>query len=70
MGFVKDANSSGEAALWERYADQFPVRNHLIYLNHAAVAPLCKRSADAMKHLADDCSAIRQFTLSGVAGRL
>ena len=40
--------------LWERYADQFPVREHLIYLNHAAVAPLCKPAADAMKHLADD----------------
>src|SRR5580698_10237911 len=56
MGFAKDANSSDGAALWERYADQFPVRDHLIYLNHAAVAPLCKRSADAMKSLADDCS--------------
>jgi cysteine desulfurase / selenocysteine lyase len=56
MGFVKDANSSVVAPLWEVYADQFPVRKHLIYLNHAAVAPLCKRSADAMKHLADDCS--------------
>ena len=56
MGSVKDANSSAGAALCERYAEHFPVRNHLIYLNHAAVAPLCKRSADAMKHLADDCS--------------
>src|SRR5580658_8667289 len=63
MGSVKNANSSASPAmaqrhpaLCERFADQFPVRNHLIYLNHAAVAPLCKRSADAMKHLADDCS--------------
>jgi len=56
MGFVKDANSSVGTALWERYAGEFPVRNHLIYLNHAAVAPLCKRSADAMIRLADDCS--------------
>lgn len=39
----------------ERYADQFPVREHLIYLNHAAVAPLCKPAANAMKRLADDC---------------
>ncbi len=44
-----------ETSLAERYADQFPVREHLIYLNHAAVAPLCKPAADAMKHLADDC---------------
>src|ERR1700739_1737883 len=44
-----------EAPLAERYAYQFPVRERLIYLNHAAVAPLCKPAADAMKHLADDC---------------
>src|SRR6202522_1727362 len=56
MGFVKDANFSASAGLWQRYAVEFPVRDHLIYLNHAAVAPLCKPSADAMKHLADDCS--------------
>ena len=31
------------------------MRENLIYLNHAAVAPLCKPAADAMKHLADDC---------------
>jgi len=39
----------------ERYARQFPVRERLVYLNHAAVAPLCKPAADAMKQLADDC---------------
>ena len=42
--------------LWSRYAGQFPVRNHLIYLNHAAVAPLSKPAADAMQSLAEDCS--------------
>jgi selenocysteine lyase/cysteine desulfurase len=41
--------------LWRRYADQFPVRQRLLYLNHAAVAPLSRRAAEAMKHLADDC---------------
>jgi selenocysteine lyase/cysteine desulfurase len=41
--------------LWEQYADQFPVRERLVYLNHAAVAPLSRRAADAMKRLADDC---------------
>jgi cysteine desulfurase / selenocysteine lyase len=41
--------------LWERHARQFPVREHLIYLNHAGVAPLCRPAADAMKALADDC---------------
>ena len=44
-----------ELPLWERYADQFPVREHLVYLNHAAVAPLCRPAAEAMKSLADDC---------------
>src|SRR5215469_14516698 len=41
--------------LWEQYADQFPVRERLVYMNHAAVAPLSKRAANAMKALADDC---------------
>jgi selenocysteine lyase/cysteine desulfurase len=50
-----DATSVHELALWELYAHQFPVRQKLIYLNHAAVAPLCKPAADAMKSLADDC---------------
>ena len=42
-------------ALWEEYADQFPVREHLVYMNHASVAPLSKPAANAMKALADDC---------------
>ena len=51
-----DENPGTDAVpLWERYADQFPVREHLIYLNHAAVAPLCRPAAEAMKLLADDC---------------
>jgi len=52
-----DARPRDEVApgIAERYAHQFPVRQRLIYLNHAAVAPLCKPAADAMKHLADDC---------------
>jgi cysteine desulfurase / selenocysteine lyase len=41
--------------LWRRYEAQFPVRERLIYLNHAAVAPLCRPAAAAMKGLADDC---------------
>jgi cysteine desulfurase/selenocysteine lyase len=52
---VKNAKSLAEPALWERFAHQFPVRANRIYLNHAAVSPLCKPAADAMKHLADDC---------------
>ena len=41
--------------LWQQYRPEFPVTQHLVYLNHAAVAPLCKPAADAMKSLADDC---------------
>lgn len=41
-------------ALWEKYADQFPVTEKLTYLNHAAVAPLSRRAAEAMQHLAQD----------------
>ncbi|HWB86982.1 MAG TPA: aminotransferase class V-fold PLP-dependent enzyme [Bryobacteraceae bacterium] len=55
MGSLVNAESSTALPLWQRYADEFPVRESLIYLNHAAVAPLCKPAADAMKHLADDC---------------
>ena len=50
-------NSTAGLPLWQRYADQFPVRERLAYLNHAAVAPLSKPAADAMKRLADDCLA-------------
>jgi len=48
-------DSAAGLPLWQRYADQFPVRERLIYLNHAAVAPLSKPAADAMKRLAEDC---------------
>src|SRR5262245_5566818 len=54
MGSEIVKGSVAELPLWERYADQFPVRDNLIYLNHAAVAPLTRRCADALKHLADD----------------
>lgn len=40
--------------LWRQYRDQFPVTERLIYLNHAAVAPLPRCCAEAMKGLADD----------------
>ncbi len=38
----------------DRYRDQFPVTESLIYLNHAAVAPLCKGAAEAMQGLAEE----------------
>lgn len=40
--------------LAERHRADFPVAANLIYVNHAAVAPLCKPAADAMAWLADD----------------
>jgi cysteine desulfurase / selenocysteine lyase len=55
MGYEKVAEP--ELTLAARYRDQFPVTENLIYLNHAAVAPLCRRASDAMKQLAEDaCS--------------
>ena len=53
--FAAEATLVTQPTLCERYASEFPVRDHLVYLNHAAVSPLSRRSADAMKHLADDC---------------
>ncbi|HXE13648.1 MAG TPA: aminotransferase class V-fold PLP-dependent enzyme [Bryobacteraceae bacterium] len=58
MGFLplsaESESGSSPAPLFQAYRDEFPVADQLIYLNHAAVAPLCRRSADAMKWLADD----------------
>jgi len=42
--------------LWDTYASEFPVRQSLIYLNHAAVAPLCLRASDAMHGLITDAT--------------
>jgi selenocysteine lyase/cysteine desulfurase len=55
MSTKLNVNSPAEAPLWERYAQHFPVRERLIYLNHAAVAPLSRPAAEAMQRLADDC---------------
>ncbi len=56
MGFEKDSIALADAseALCTRYRDQFPVTRNLIYLNHAAVAPLCRPAAEAMRALTDD----------------
>ena len=40
--------------LWEQWRSEFPVAEKLIYLNHAAVAPLSRRAAGAMRGLAHD----------------
>jgi cysteine desulfurase/selenocysteine lyase len=56
MSLAANQNLAREVHLWDQYAHHFPVRERLIYLNHAAVAPLSKPAADAMKRLADDCT--------------
>jgi cysteine desulfurase / selenocysteine lyase len=50
MGY-NDPGTQGIAARWRH---EFPVTEHLVYLNHAAVAPLPRRSAEAMKGQAED----------------
>jgi selenocysteine lyase/cysteine desulfurase len=50
MGFSETV----EKDFYLQYRDQFAVTENLVYLNHAAVSPLCKPAADAMKGLAED----------------
>jgi selenocysteine lyase/cysteine desulfurase len=47
--------------LWQKYQDQFPVAERLVYLNHAAVAPLSRRAADAIQWLAQDALEFGSF---------
>lgn len=43
-----------KTAVWREYREQFPVTERYVYLNHAAVAPLSRRCAEAMKGLANE----------------
>jgi cysteine desulfurase/selenocysteine lyase len=45
-----------ELKLWDIYGREFPVRKSLIYLNHAAVSPLCLRASEAMQGLISDAT--------------
>jgi cysteine desulfurase / selenocysteine lyase len=56
MGFEQKSRAGTVSAepLWRHYRDQFPVTERLIYLNHAAVAPLPRVTAEAMQGLAQD----------------
>ena len=60
MGFAKDSDQRPgpipvqTEPLWRQYREEFPVTQNLIYLNHAAVSPLPRRSATAMQGLAED----------------
>lgn len=52
MGF--EQSPAAIETLWHQYRSEFPVTEKLIYLNHAAVAPLPRCSALAMQALAED----------------
>jgi cysteine desulfurase / selenocysteine lyase len=55
MGYQKVAGVA-EKALFAVYRDDFPVTRELIYLNHAAVSPLCRPAAEAMERWTQDVS--------------
>ena len=55
MGIENVKNSSAGRPFGTSTPIEFPVRENLTYLNHAAVAPLPRRTAEAIRHLADDC---------------
>src|SRR6185312_14974405 len=59
---VDQGSTTGD--LYRQYRGQFPVTSELIYMNHAAVAPLCKPAADAMKALTDDACRYGSFHYS------
>jgi cysteine desulfurase/selenocysteine lyase len=56
MGFEQKSPAATVSAepLWRHYRDQFPVTERLIYMNHAAVSPLPRVTAEAMQGLAQD----------------
>lgn len=51
--------------LWQRYTEQFPVTRQLVYLNHAAVAPLARPAAEAMVRLAGEACEWGSYHYSG-----
>ena len=48
------ANVAKDTPLFEQYRDEFPVSKRFTYLNHAAIAPLPRRTADALREFAED----------------
>lgn len=54
MRYQKDGALPISEAVPGVYRDEFPVSKELIYLNHAAISPLCRRASDAMKRLTED----------------
>lgn len=55
MGFQRVAEVA-QKPLYAAYRDDFPVTRELIYLNHAAVSPLCRPAAEAIEHWIEDTS--------------
>src|SRR5947209_14652568 len=55
MGFDESSNVLIDArpSSIQQFRAEFPITEQLIYLNHAAVAPLSRRASNAMKELAD-----------------
>src|SRR5947208_255664 len=55
MGFEESSNALLESRPFsiQQFREEFPVTENLIYLNHAAVAPLSRRASNAMKELTD-----------------
>ncbi|MFL6450488.1 MAG: aminotransferase class V-fold PLP-dependent enzyme [Bryobacteraceae bacterium] len=55
MGFEESSNALLESPSpsVQRFREEFPVTGQLIYLNHAAVAPLSRRAANAMRELTE-----------------
>ncbi|MGE5487312.1 MAG: aminotransferase class V-fold PLP-dependent enzyme [bacterium] len=51
MGCYRMRPNEGNA-LWDARRDEYPASRRLVYLNHAAVAPLCRAAAEAMQGLA------------------
>lgn len=49
--------ASCDQPLWSRHRDRFPVTQRWVYMNHAAVAPLCGPAAEAMVRLAREVEA-------------
>jgi selenocysteine lyase/cysteine desulfurase len=51
---AEPADVAKDTPLFEQYRDEFPVSKRFTYLNHAAVAPLPRRTADALREFAED----------------
>jgi len=56
MGFAQKLteNKAQIGPIWREYRGQFPVTERLIYMNHAAVAPLPRPAAEAMQAFSQD----------------